>query len=241
MPPLGGGHVIGGDAGRVEGRHQGGDARAQPQFLHGDPGRRAVDDGIGEAVGTQLFRSGLHDHGGTQCLHEGGEVGAALAVVAGLKQVDVANGAGNAPLEAVVRHPVGLGVHQVRGQERAVPVGADLRAPPHEVRVRGSLLLVILFGVEGDDLDIHVTQLHVRVIAVGVLDELRSVGIVRPLRGVDHVVVDPLVIPQPVRVRDPLVGVFGAEDHLGVELFDDVVGVVDVVGVSVRAQVERQV
>ena len=153
-----------------------------------------MNDGIGEAVGAEFLRSGLHDHRGTQRLHEGGEVGAALAVVTGLKQVDVTHCAGNTPLEAVVRHPVGLGVHQVRGQERAAPESADLRTPPHEVRVRGPFLLVILFGVEGDDLDVHVTQLHVRVIAVGVLNELRSVGIVRPLRGVDHVVVDPLVV-----------------------------------------------
>ena len=80
-----------------------------------------------------------------------------------------------------------------------------------------------------------------RVVAVDFLHELGSVGLLRPLSSIHHVVVDPLVVPQTIGVGDPLVGVFGAEDDLRAELPDDIVRVVDVVGVGVRAQVEREV
>ena len=79
------------------------------------------------------------------------------------------------------------------------------------------------------------------VVAVDLLHELGSVGLLRPLGGVHHVVIDPLVVPQTIGVGDPLVGVFGAEDDLRAELPDDLVSVVDVVGVGMRAQVEREV
>ena len=161
--------------------------------------------------------------------------------MASLKHVDLADNLSNARLEAVVLAPVCLGVHEVGREEGAAPEGTHLRAPPHEVRIGGPLDLVRLLGVEGDQLDVHVTQLDVGVVAVDLLHELGSVGLLRPLSSIHHVVVDPLVVPQTIGVGDPLVGVFGAEDDLRTELPDDLVGIIDVVGVGVRAQVEREV
>ena len=161
--------------------------------------------------------------------------------MASLEQVDLADSLSNARLEAVVLAPVRLGVHEVGREEGATPEGAHLRTPPHEVRIGRALHLVGFLGIEGDELDVHVTQLDVGVVAVDLLHELGSVGLLCPLCGVHHIVVDPLVVPQTIGVGDPLVGVFGAEDDLRAELPDDLVRVVDVVGVGVRAQVEREV
>ena len=161
--------------------------------------------------------------------------------MSGLEHVDFSDGSRDARLVAVVRDPVGLGVHEVGGQEGGVSEGGDFRSPPHEVGVGCSRDLVLFFGVEGDQLHVHVAERDVGVVAVDVLDELGAVGCFGPVGGLDHVVVDPLVVPEAVGVGDPAVGVFGGEDDLGPETPDDVVGVVDVVGVGVGAQVEREV
>ena len=155
-------------------------------------------------------------------------------MVTSFEHVDVADDRGDAVLVAAASFEVG-------GQVRGVPEGAHLRGVRDEVRVAHTGPLVIFGGVSGDDLNIHVAQRDVGVVVVDVLHDRRAVRALRPLRGRHHVVVDPLVVPQAGLVRDPLVGVLGAENDLRAELPDDLVRVIDVVGVGVGAQVEREV
>ena len=103
--------------------------------------------------------------------------------MSGLEHVDFSDGSRDARLVAVVRDPVGLGVHEVGGQEGGASEGGDFRSPPHEVGVGCSRDLVLFFGVEGDQLHVHVAERDVGVVAVDVLDELGAVGCFGPVGG----------------------------------------------------------
>lgn len=162
-------------------------------------------------------------------------------MVSSLEQVDGADLFGDAVLVVVDGLPVRLGVHEVGSQERSLSMRGDLHAPAHEVRVARPARLVVLEVVEGDHLQVGAAQRDVRVEAVRALDEGRTIAVDRPVRGFDQLIVDVLVVPQAVLVGDPRVGVLGAEDGPRAVLADDVVGVGDVVGVRVGAQVESDV
>lgn len=162
-------------------------------------------------------------------------------MVSSLEQVDGADLFGDAVLVVVDGLPVRLGVHEVGSQERSLSMRGDLYAPAHEVCVGRTSRLVVLVDVEGDHLQVRVPEGNVRVEAVRALNEGRTVAVDRPVRGFDQLIVDVLVVPQAVLVGDPRVGVLGAEDGPRAVLADDVVGVGDVVGVRVGAQVESDV
>ena len=110
-------------------------------------------------------------------------------MVTGLEHVDVADDRGDAVLVA----PASL---EVGGQVGGVPEGAHLRGVRDEVRVAHTGSLVILGGVGGDDLNVHVAQCDVGVIVVDVLHDRCAVRALRPPCGGHHVVVAPLVVPQ---------------------------------------------
>ena len=193
-----------------------------------------MNNALRQIVGDVPLRPRLGDHGGTQRLHEGRRVRGRQAMVTGLEQVDMPDDQCNAVLVTATRLEVG-------GQVGGMPKCTHLRGICDEVCVANAGLLIALFGIRGDNLDIHIAQRDVSVVVVDVLHDRRAIRTVSPSRGRHHVVVDPLVIPQTRLIRDPGVGILGAENDLRVELPDDLVGVVDVVGVGVRAQVESKV
>ena len=104
--------------------------------------------------------------------------------MARFEHVDATNGPSDSLFKTVVRCPVSLGIHEIRRKESTAPKGAHLRAPAHEVCVGRPLDFVGFLGVEGDQLNVHVTELDVGVVPVDLLNELGAVGLLRPLGGV---------------------------------------------------------
>ena len=155
-------------------------------------------------------------------------------MVTGLEHVDVPNNRSNTVLVTTTSLQVG-------GQVGGMPEGTHLRGICDEVRIAHAGLLVVFSRIRGDDLNIHITQRDVGVVVLDVLHDRGSVRTLSPSRGRHHVVVDPLVVPQAGLIRDPRIGILGAENDLRTELLDDLIRVVDVVGVGVRSQVEREV
>ena len=84
-----------------------------------------------------------------------------------------------------------------------------LRGVGDQICVADADFLVVFVRVHGDQLDIHIAQLDVRVVVVDVLNDGCTVRRCGPPRGGHHVVVAPLVVPQTRLVGDPGVGVFG--------------------------------
>ena len=155
-------------------------------------------------------------------------------MVTGLEHVDVPNNRSNTVLVTTTSLQVG-------GQIGGMPEGTHLRGICDEVRIAHAGLLVVFSRIRGDDLNIHITQGDVGVVVLDVLHDRGSVRALSPSRGRHHVVVDPLVVPQAGLIRDPRIGILGAENNLRTELLDDLIRVVDVVGVRMRSQVEREV
>jgi len=89
---------------------------------------------------------------------------------------------------------------EVSGEECAVPEGRDDTPPAEQVRIANGVALIGLLGIKGNELNVHVTKLHVRVVVPYVLDELRAVAALRPGRGGNHAVIDPLIVPERIRV-----------------------------------------
>ena len=155
-------------------------------------------------------------------------------MVTSLEHVDMPNNR----CDAVLVTTTGL---EVGGQVGGMPECTHLRGICDEVCIANAGLLVVFSRIRGDNLDIHIAQRDVSVVVLDVLYDRRAVRALSPSRGRHHVVVDPLVVPQTRLIRDPRVGILGAENDLRVELSDDLVRVIDVVGVGVRAQVELEV
>ena len=89
---------------------------------------------------------------------------------------------------------------EVGGEECAVPVGRDDAPPAEQVRIANGVTLIGLLGIKGNELNVHVAELHVRVVVPYVLDELRAVAALCPGGGGNHAVIDPLVVPERIRV-----------------------------------------
>ena len=89
---------------------------------------------------------------------------------------------------------------EVSGEECAVPEGRDDTPPAEQVRIANGMTPIGLLGIKGNELNVHVTKLHVRVVVPYVLDELRAVAALRPGRGGNHAVIDPLIVPERIRV-----------------------------------------
>ena len=234
MPPGRGREVVVGNSGGGEGGDDSGDRTRQPQIQGRCPRRISMNNAVREAVGSEPLGTRLDDHGGAECLHEWREVRARHSMVPGFQQVNVPDDGGDAVLIAAASL-------EVRSQVRGVTERGHLRGVGDQICVADADFLVVFVRVHGDQLDIHVAQLDVRVVVVDVLNDGCTVRGCGPPRGGHHVVVAPLVVPQTRLVGDPVIGVFGGEDRLGMKRVDDVVCVIDMVGVRVRAQVERQV
>ena len=89
---------------------------------------------------------------------------------------------------------------EVSGEECAVPEGGDNAPPAEQVRIANGVTLIGLLGIKGNELDVHVAELHVRVVVPYMLDELRAVAALRPGGGGNHAVIDPLVVPERIWV-----------------------------------------
>ena len=81
-----------------------------------------------------------------------------------------------------------------------MPEGRDDTSPAEQVRIANGMTLIGLLGIKGNELNVHVTELHVRVVVPYVLDDLRAVAALCPGGGGNHAVIDPLIVPERIRV-----------------------------------------
>ena len=109
-------------------------------------------------------------------------------MVPGFQQVNVPDNGGDAILVTAPRL-------KVRRQVRRASKRAHFRRVGDQVRVAHADFLVVFVRVHGDQLDVHVAELDVRIVVVDVLHDGRAVRGCRPSRGGHHVVIAPLVVP----------------------------------------------